>query len=126
MNSTQPLGPTSHSIVGMSVLSRRLGCPGSANAERGLPDRPSEAATRGTARSRRMCDRPAGPRVAMRSASSSDTLQRAKVPAVAVWIWRRSRSKSTPCQDTITVEIPRSGWVSVCTIAPKRQLMYCR
>jgi hypothetical protein len=44
----QALGPTSHSIVGMSVMERRLGCPGSANAETGLPDRPSEASTRGT------------------------------------------------------------------------------
>jgi hypothetical protein len=44
----QALGPTGHSIVGMSVMERRLGCPGSANAESGLPDRPSEAASRGT------------------------------------------------------------------------------
>jgi hypothetical protein len=46
----QPLGPTGHSIVGMSVLERRLGCPGSANAERGLPEpRVALAAERGTA-----------------------------------------------------------------------------
>lgn len=44
----QALGPTGHSIVGMSVLDRRLGCPGSANAERGMPDRPTDAASRGT------------------------------------------------------------------------------
>lgn len=38
----------SHSIVGMSVLERRLGCPGSAAAERGIPDRASPAASRGS------------------------------------------------------------------------------
>lgn len=45
------VGPTGHSIVGMSVLERRLGCPGSANAERGVGGEPrvAEAAARGTA-----------------------------------------------------------------------------
>jgi hypothetical protein len=44
----QALGPTGHSIVGMSVLDRRLGCPGSAHAERDMQDKPSEASSRGT------------------------------------------------------------------------------
>lgn len=42
------LAPTGHSILGMSVLERRLGCPGSAQAERGLSDRTTPAAARGT------------------------------------------------------------------------------
>ena len=46
---TQALAPTGHSIVGMSVLERRLGCPGSAHAEAGLPDKGSDAAERGSA-----------------------------------------------------------------------------
>ncbi|WKV16945.1 protein of unknown function DUF2800 [Microcystis phage MJing1] len=47
---TEPaLAPTGHSIVGMSVLERRLGCPGSAHAEAGLAEtRIAEAAARGT------------------------------------------------------------------------------
>jgi hypothetical protein len=45
----QALGPQGHSIVGMSTLERRLGCPGSAHAEAALPNRTTEAAERGTA-----------------------------------------------------------------------------
>lgn len=44
-----PIGPSGHSIVGMSTLERRLGCPGSAHAEAPLPNRTTEAAERGTA-----------------------------------------------------------------------------
>lgn len=44
----QPLGPKGHSILGMSVLERRLECPGSARAEEGRPNTSSPAADRGT------------------------------------------------------------------------------
>lgn len=45
----QPVAPSGHSIVGMSTLERRLGCPGSAHAEAALPNRTTAAAERGTA-----------------------------------------------------------------------------
>jgi hypothetical protein len=44
----QAVGPTGHSIYGMSVLERRIACPGSAQAEMGRPDTSSAAADRGT------------------------------------------------------------------------------
>ncbi len=41
-------GPVAHSLYGMSVMERRIACAGSAAAERGRPDRKTEAADRGT------------------------------------------------------------------------------
>lgn len=43
----QATGPTGHSLFGMSVLERRIACPGSAHAERNLADTSSEAADYG-------------------------------------------------------------------------------
>jgi Protein of unknown function (DUF2800) len=42
------VAPTGHSLFGMSVMERRIACPGSALAEKGLPDRSTSASDRGT------------------------------------------------------------------------------